>query len=108
MIFDKDDVQFLSSLTDNGKGIAIIKRKVYWFDKPTRNLTPIFAKRDEANIKRQGFVDGDYYITPMNDSVIIQGKGSKKDFVRFKFDKKLKLTKIFSSMESGCGFPKYK
>ncbi len=96
-VFDKEDVQFLSSLTDEGKGIAIIKRKVYWFDKKNKNLTPIFARDGETNIKRQVSVDSDIneYLTNMNDSVIIQGKSSKTDFVRFVFNKMLKPTKIY-------------
>ncbi len=97
--FDKEDVQFLSSLTDDGKGVVIIKRKIYWFDKKTGNLTPIFAKIDETNIKRQVSVDGDAneYMIEMNDSIIIRGKGSKTDFVRINFNKMLKPTKIYYS-----------
>ena len=37
-VFDKEDVEFLSSVNDEGVGIAIIKHKVYLFDKNARKL----------------------------------------------------------------------
>lgn len=96
-LFDKEDVEFLSSVNDEGIGIAIIKHKVYLFDKETRELEPVFANKTETNIKRQVSVNGELsdYLTDMNDSVIIRAKGSKTEFIRFNFDNFLRLTKIY-------------
>lgn len=96
-VFDKEDVEFLSSVNDEGVGIAIIKHKVYLFDKNARKLEPVFANEAETNLKRQVAVDGELneYLIDMNDSIIIRGKGSKTDFVRFNFDKFLRPTKIY-------------
>lgn len=95
--FDPKDVEFLSSINDEGIGIAIIKHKAYFFDKVSCKLEPIFASKNETNIKRQVVVDGESneYLINMNDSIIIRGKGSKTEFVRFNFDKHLKLIKIY-------------
>ncbi len=95
-VFNKEDVQFLSSLTDDGMGIAIIKQKVYWFDDNTGRLSPIFAKREETNIKRQVSVEGGIheFAIHKNDTIIVQGKGGREDFISFVFDKMLKLIKI--------------
>jgi len=96
-VFDKKDVEFLSSVNDEGVGIAIIKHKVYLFDKNARKLEPVFANKTETNIKRQVSVDGELneYLMDMKDSIIIRGKGSKTEFVRFNFDKFLRPTKIY-------------
>lgn len=96
-VFDKKDVEFLSSVNDEGVGIAIIKHKVYLFDKNARKLEPVFANKTETNIKRQVSVDGELneFLMDMKDSIIIRGKGSKTEFVRFNFDKFLRPTKIY-------------
>lgn len=96
-VFDKKYVEFLSSVNDEGVGIAIIKHKVYLFDKNARKLEPVFANKTETNIKRQVSVDGELneYLMDMKDSIIIRGKGSKTEFVRFNFDKFLRPTKIY-------------
>jgi len=96
-VFDKEDVEFLSSVNDEGVGIVIIKHKVYIFNKDARKLEPVFANKTETNIKRQVTVDGETneYLIDMNDSIIIRGKGSKTEFVRFNFDKLLRPTKIY-------------
>lgn len=95
--FDKDDVKFLSSLNDEGKGIAIIKHKVYYFEKATCKLEPVFANKAETNIKKQVYVDGDIaeYLVETNDSIVIKGKSGKKEEVRFFFNKLLKPTGIY-------------
>lgn len=97
-VFDKTDVEFLSSVNDEGKAIAIIKHKVYFYDIKSSQLEPVFSNKAETNIKRQVEVKGEIheYLLNMNDSIIIRGKGgSKTDFVRFNFDKYLRPTKIY-------------
>ena len=91
--FDKEDVEFLSSVNDDGVGIAVIKKKVYFFDGASRELQPVFANKSETNVKRQVVLVGQIneYIN-RGDSIL--GKGAKKKYVRFKFDKQLRLTEI--------------
>ena len=95
-IFDKKDVEFLSSVNDEGIGVAVIKHKVYLFNQKARKLEPVFANKTETNIKRQVSVDGEQseYLIDMNDSIVIRGKGSKTEIVKINFDKFLRPTKI--------------
>ena len=97
--FDKEDVNFLSSINDEGIGVAIIKNKVYLFDGIVRKLEPVFSNKAETNIKRQVTVDGgiNEFLIDMNDSIVIRGEGNKSEFVTFNFDKFLRPTKIYYS-----------
>lgn len=94
--FENKDIQFLSSLSDEGKGIAVIKRKMYYFEKSTYKLEPIFVSQGETNIKKQVSVAGNIkdYIMNMSGPIIIKGKSGKTDNVLFYFDKLLRPTKI--------------
>lgn len=94
--FDYKDVDFLSSVNDEGIGVAIIKNKVYLFDKESCNIEPVYANRKNPNLKKQVSVTGELheFIIDMNDSIIILGKGDKKERMRFHFDRFLRPTKI--------------
>lgn len=93
---DHEDVQFLSSLSDDGMGIAIIKEKVYLYNKSKETLVPAFAGKSEESMKKQLTVDGDAseYLRDMNDSIVLLARGNKKETVSFVFDKCLKPTRI--------------
>ena len=41
--FKRDDINFISSVNDQGKGIVICKERVYLFDAQTRALTPVYT-----------------------------------------------------------------
>lgn len=100
--YEKEDVEFLSSINDEGVGIAIIKHKLFYFNITSCSLEPIFANKQETNIKRQLVVDSDrnkYYLDT-NDSIIIRGLGHKKEYVTFVFDKRLRPLKIYFSNDS--------
>lgn len=94
--FDPEDVQFLSSIGDNGMGIAVIKDKVYHFNSNTLELTPVLPTLDEKNLKRQVEVieRDDQFLIDMQDSIIIRAKSNKSQHVRFHFNPRLVLTKI--------------
>lgn len=94
--FDPEDVQFLSSIGDNGMGIAVIKDKVYHFNSNTLELTPVLPTLDEKNLKRQVEVieRDDQFLIDMQDSIIIRAKSNKSQLVRFHFNPRLVLTKI--------------
>lgn len=100
LMFDKkeavenEDVSFLSSLNDDGVGIAVIKRRVYMFDKGLGMLRPVFVD-EKAEKKRQVRV-GDFSECMYNkgDSTILWARGSKRDTVFFAFDERMRLVSI--------------
>ncbi len=93
---NKIDVEFLSSVNDEGISVAIIKHKVYLFDFKNRKLEPVFANKAETNLKRQVIVDGENneYLVETEDSFVINAKGGKTEVVKFDFDKFLRPVKI--------------
>lgn len=96
-VFDKNDVTFLSSINDEGVGVAIINEKVYLFDKETCGLTPVFSNKAETKRKRQVVVENEPIVFLSNkkdeDSLTIRAK-SKKEYVDFLFDSQLRLYRI--------------
>lgn len=87
--FDNDDIEFISSVNDESIGFVVAKRKLYYFNGKDRSLTPVFAKKDETNIKNQAKVEYDISssLSYESDSVtILQAKAGKKDFVQIKFN----------------------
>lgn len=95
-VFDRNDVEFLSSVNDEGVGIAVIRHKVYRFDGKTRMLEPLFARQDETNLKKQLFVEGEpyVYVKTLADSTVLIAKSGKTDRVTFSFDNLRKLMNI--------------
>lgn len=91
---ESDEVSFLSSLNDDGVGIAVIKRCVYMFDKGLGMLRPVFVN-EKAEKKRQVRV-GDFSECMYNkgDSTILWARGSKRDTVFFAFDERMRLVSI--------------
>lgn len=93
---DNEDVEFLSSISNDGTGIAIIKHKVYYFNKRTNELSPVYAKKGETNPKKQVSVDKNIYeyFVDMDDSIMIKGQSGKTENVLFYFDKRLNPKRI--------------
>ena len=92
-VVDKKDIEFLSSVNDEGIGIAIIKHKVYIYDKNTSELEPVFANQTETNFKKQVFVEGmiSEYRKRINDTVYICAKGGNAEDVRFDLSNRLNI-----------------
>lgn len=89
---DDEDVQFLSSLNDDGVGVAIVKRRVYMYDKGLGLLRPVFVD-DKAEKKRQVRVESraEEYIAMQGDTTVVWARGAKKDTVFFMFDAQMRL-----------------
>ena len=85
---DKEDVEFLSSLSDEGKALVIIKHKLFYYDHETRMLSPVMTDEDDVTKRKQLYVDGhvEEFKTENNDSIYITARGNKKDVVTFVFD----------------------
>lgn len=106
-IFDKTDVQFLSSINDEGVGVAIIQGKAYLFHLNSFKLEQVFSNKNEVNLKneinpkKQVAVEEQFAtLNFIGDSLVIEGKGTKikgKNYetVKFVFDRFLKLKKVY-------------
>lgn len=56
---DAEDINFLSSLTDEGYGILATKHKFYYYNHSTGNISPLYEKEGETDKKKQASLDGD-------------------------------------------------
>ena len=92
---ESDEVSFLSSLNDDGLGIAIVKHRVYMYDKGLGMLRPVFVD-DKAEKKRQVRVGGHFSESMYmeGDTTVVWARASKKDTVFFRFDKMMRLVSV--------------
>lgn len=89
---DVKDLSFVSSIGPNGKGVGIIKNKIYWFDPISEIFEPLIWGEEELDKKRQLTLNGDYTQYFMNlpqDTVVINAKYGKNQYASLKFDKEL-------------------
>ena len=71
--FSQDDVEFISSVNDEGIGIIVAKHKVYYF-KGEKELKPVFTTPEENNLKHQVKLDGkvsEYLIQLINSDYVL-------------------------------------
>lgn len=89
---DSDDVQFLSSMSDEGISVAVIKDKLYLYNMNTATLMPAFPGKGEEFTKKQLEISGheSEYLQVTNDSIVLTAHGNKKETVTFVFNKWMK------------------
>lgn len=84
-----DDIDFVSSVNDEGIGIVIAKHKVYYFNGKKRSLSPVYFDKNETNIKNQAKLDKDLSecLQPSKESsYTLTAKCGKSDYVTIKFN----------------------
>lgn len=93
---DRLDVQFLSSLNDEGIGVAVYKNKIYLVSTENTVLTPAFATLAETNVKKQLAVVGEkeQLLKESKGTYVLRGKSGKNDFVEFYFDELMQLKRV--------------
>lgn len=87
---DNDDIDFLSSVNDEGIAIVVVKNKLYYFKDGNTNLQPVYAKDGETNPKNQAKLDSNIEtnLQLRNDSIyILTAKSGKTDQISFRFDR---------------------
>lgn len=88
---DATDVEFVSSVNDEGIAVAVIDHKVYYFHGNSRTLTPVYAEEGDTNTKNQAMVDGEatQYLanTPEGETKLYARSGKLP--VNFVFNKQL-------------------
>lgn len=56
---DAEDVDFLSSLSDEGIGVLVTKHKFYYYNNSTKELSPLFESASETDKKKQASLNGE-------------------------------------------------
>lgn len=97
------DIDFVSGIGTNGKGVAVIKNKLYWFDASTETFEPFLWGEEESIKKRHLNIDGDYeqyFLNLPQDTIIINAKYGKNQYAQLKFDREIRpLLFIFEGDE---------
>ena len=91
--FEVKNINFLSSIGANGKGVAVIKNKFYWFIPETETFEPLLWGDDDSEKKRHLNLLGDYEHFVFNlpsDTIMLQAKYGKDRIANLKFDKELR------------------
>lgn len=97
--FDTDDIEFISSINDENVGVVIAKHRLYYFNGKDRSMSPIFAKKDETNIKNQAKLEDDFSSCFSNESdsvSVLKAKCGKNDRIEIRFDSLMIPISIFS------------
>ena len=55
--FGDNEVEFISSVNDENMGYIVAGHKLYSFNGQSRNLTPVFARRSETNMRNQAHLE---------------------------------------------------
>lgn len=89
---DAKDIDFLSGIGANGKGVAAVKGKLYWFDPANAIMTPL-TWGDEENVKKQHLgVNGNHdqiFLNPSENGISINAKYGKDILAQLNFDGEL-------------------
>lgn len=105
---DAEDVDFLSSLTDEGIGIFINKHKFYYYNNKTKDVSPLFEKDDEKDKKKQVSIEGvlSENIRKEGDSLfVVSGKIGKAGKAELYLDKcyiPIKISFIENGVETSA------
>ena len=89
---EEKDIDFLSSIGANGKGVAVIKNKLYWFVPETETFEPFLWGNEESLKKRHLNLDGNYeqyFLNLPKDTIEIRAKYGKDQYAMLLFDKEL-------------------
>ena len=100
--FDDDDLEFISSVNDENIGIVVAKHKVYFFNGKTGELSPVYASKDEANLKKQAKLEdglSSCLIAETGSTYVLTAKCGKDDKIQIQFDKFFVPMSVSSSNE---------
>ena len=88
---NNDDIQYISSINDENKGVVVIKSKVFLFDGTNRELSPVYATEnvDAKKKKEQVKLIGDFersFVQNSDTTFLLCAKHGKTDMVSIVFD----------------------
>ena len=76
-------------MNDENIGIVVAKHKVYFFNGKTRELSPVYASKDEVNIKKQAKLENELplcLISETDTTYVLTAKCGKEDKIQIRFD----------------------
>lgn len=101
--FNIDDLEFISSVNDEGIGIVVAKRKVYFFENGIEELRPVFINPEVVDMKQQAKLSGkvaDCLTATANSNYILYANCGKIDQISFQFDERMVPVAIRYNVES--------
>ncbi|MDE6486230.1 MAG: hypothetical protein K2L76_01850 [Muribaculaceae bacterium] len=90
---ESNDIDFLSGIGTNGKGVAVIKNKFYWFDTAAQIFEPLLWGDEDSEKKRHLNIDGNYeqyFQNLQQDTVVINAKYGRNQSAQLKFNSELR------------------
>ncbi len=87
--FKPQDINFISSINDEGKGIVVYKERVYLFDAATKSVVPVYATSTGANNKKDKPVkvmDKQQVVDIAGGNPIIRASGDKNHTITIMLD----------------------
>ncbi len=78
-----EDIDFISSVNDEGIGVVVAQKKVFFFHADNKTLTPVFSDKDEISGTEQVKIDGGMIKSllsqPDGSSVLYANSGKGKE-----------------------------
>lgn len=99
-VFEPKDVEFISSVNDEGIAIVVIKSKLFIFNGKDRSLSPVYATETEMNPKNQAKLNGEFmecYRVTGDKETRLTAKCGKSTNVSFEFDNLLRPVSFSSN-----------
>lgn len=87
--FDDNDINFISSVNDMKIAIVAAKQKLYFFNGKDKSLSPVFARKNDSNIKNQAKLDGvisECLKSESDTAFVLRAKCGKSDYIQIRFD----------------------
>ena len=101
--FSVDEVEFISSMNEEGLCVVVAKHMVYYFEGEGKELRPIFARPEEYDLKQQAKLKGKISecLTALeNSNYTLIANCGKTDQISIRFDERMVPIEIWYNTES--------
>ena len=90
--FEPKDIRFLSGVGNDGRGVAVIDDRLYWFDAKSGIFLPMLGEGTESEKKRHLKLAGNYtnyFLNLPAENIGIRAEYGKKQIALLQFDSEL-------------------
>ncbi len=105
--FGDNEVEFISSVNDENIGYIVAGHKLYTFNGQSRSLTPVFARKNETNMRNQAHLENALTscLVRLNDTTsVLSASGGTSGNIQIWFDNRL----IPQSIQTADGLRRFK